>query len=114
MKTIQTLKRVLALTDGCKRHVERKAGLSLREQQLCCLFALGYSRKEIPDLVHISIKTVNHHRARIIEVNHGNPETLAFFAVKNELISIDEWLTSPYIPLHKLPKDLSQTGTEHS
>jgi two-component system response regulator DctR len=58
---------------ACARQVERAsaerrlAGLSEREQAVMRLVATGLANKQIADALHISVRTVEVHRARVFE-----------------------------------------------
>ncbi len=69
---------------------DMKSPLSGREQQVLKLLAEEYSNKEIAELLHISVKTVETHRARIKE-KLGAKSTIALvkYALRNRLITID-------------------------
>jgi len=58
-----------------------------REREVLKLLAEGYTNKEIGDLLHISVKTVEKHRANLIgKLDLHNVAQLTAFAIKNGLI----------------------------
>lgn len=69
---------------------ERKGSdLSVREREILKLLAEGYSNKEISDMLMISIKTVETHRANIMRKNNfKNITELVLYAARNHLIEI--------------------------
>lgn len=63
--------------------------LSTREREVLKLVAEGYSNKEISDVLLISIKTVETHRASIMRKNNfKNITELVLYAVRNHMIEI--------------------------
>ncbi len=63
--------------------------LSVREREILKLLAEGYSNKEISDMLVISIKTVETHRANIMRKNNfKNITELVLYAARNHLIEI--------------------------
>lgn len=61
--------------------------LSGREYEILKLLAEGYSNKEIADMLAISVKTVETHRANIMRKhNFKNITELVLFAVRNHII----------------------------
>lgn len=67
---------------------EREGGdLSAREREILKLLAEGYSNKEIADMLVISVKTVETHRANIMRKhNFKNITELVLYAVRNHII----------------------------
>lgn len=67
---------------------ERGGGdLSVREREILKLLAEGYSNKEIADMLVISVKTVETHRANIMRKhNFKNITELVLYAVRNHII----------------------------
>jgi len=61
--------------------------LSDRELQVLCLLAKGYTNQEIAEYLHLSVKTINTYRARVLEkLNLRNNAELTLFAVRNGLV----------------------------
>jgi DNA-binding NarL/FixJ family response regulator len=58
-----------------------------REREVLKLLAEGYTNKEIGDLLHISVKTVEKHRANLIgKLDLHNVAQLTAFAIENGLV----------------------------
>ncbi len=67
----------------------QKTGLTERENEVLKLLAEGYANKEIADLLHISIKTVETHRSRIMDkLGSRNLAELVKFAIKRGLVEL--------------------------
>lgn len=65
--------------------------LTPREQELFKLLADGHSNQEIAEKLIISIKTVQTHRAHIMEkLNLNNRTELIKYAIRQGIISVDE------------------------
>lgn len=80
-----------AITDIIQADPEPKSkaevDLSERELQILQLIAEGFTNKEIGDKVHISHRTVDKHRANMMQkIGAKNIAELVRFAMKNELI----------------------------
>jgi DNA-binding NarL/FixJ family response regulator len=61
--------------------------LSMRELQVLRRLALGHTNREIADSYHISIKTVDTYRSRLLKkLNLRNNAELSRFAIQNRLI----------------------------
>ena len=61
--------------------------LSVREREVLKLVAEGASNKEIADKLHISVRTVDHHRAKIIEkLNLKSTAELIRYAITNSYV----------------------------
>ncbi|MGN0312397.1 MAG: LuxR C-terminal-related transcriptional regulator, partial [Lachnospiraceae bacterium] len=66
---------------------EEKGDLSGREREILKLLAEGYSNKEIAEMLVISVKTVETHRANIMKKhNFKNITELVLYAVRNHII----------------------------
>jgi two-component system response regulator NreC len=66
------------------------AGLSHRELQVLQMILGGAGNKQIAELLCISPKTVEKHRANIVEKTKAKtPMSLLRFAIKNNLVNID-------------------------
>jgi RNA polymerase sigma factor (sigma-70 family) len=62
--------------------------LSVREKEVLKMVAEGASNKEIADKLNISVRTVDHHRARIIEkLNLKSTAELIRYAISKSYIS---------------------------
>ena len=62
--------------------------LSVREREVLKLVAEGFSNKQIADNLHISVRTVDHHRARIMEkLNLKSAAELIRYAVTKGYVS---------------------------
>lgn len=65
--------------------------LSSREKEVLSFVALGYSNKEIADKLVISVKTVENHKAKIMEkLQLTTRPQLVKFAIKKGLLDLDE------------------------
>ncbi len=72
------------LSNGSERR-----SLSDREREVLKLLAEGYSNKEIADLLAISVKTVETHRANIMRKhNFKNITELVLYAVRNHIVQV--------------------------
>lgn len=77
------------LLHGFLSNEKRRSDLSAREREILKLLAEGYSNKEISDILLISIKTVETHRANIMRKNNfKNITELVLYAARNHLIEI--------------------------
>lgn len=77
------------LLHGFLSNERRGNDLSVREREILKLLAEGYSNKEISDMLVISIKTVETHRANIMRKNNfKNITELVLYAARNHLIEI--------------------------
>jgi DNA-binding NarL/FixJ family response regulator len=62
--------------------------LSNREIQVLRCLALGQTTREIAEVYHISIKTVDTYRSRLLQkLNLGNNAELTRFAIQNDLVT---------------------------
>jgi Response regulator containing a CheY-like receiver domain and an HTH DNA-binding domain len=77
------------LLHGFLSNERRGSDLSVREREILKLLAEGYSNKEISEMLVISIKTVETHRANIMRKNNfKNITELVLYAARNHLIEI--------------------------
>lgn len=77
------------LLHGFLSNERRGSDLSVREREVLKLLAEGYSNKEISDMLVISVKTVETHRANIMRKNNfKNITELVLYAARNHLIEI--------------------------
>lgn len=77
------------LRDGHKNKIstEEKERLSVREREVVQLLAEGKSNKEIGASLNISKRTVDHHRARIMDKLHvQSVGELVLYAVRNKIV----------------------------
>jgi DNA-binding NarL/FixJ family response regulator len=64
-----------------------ESAISPREREILQLLAEGKSNKDISDLLNLSIKTVETHRANIMrKLNFKNITDLVLYAVRNHII----------------------------
>lgn len=77
------------LLHGFLSSERRGNDMSVREREILKLLAEGYSNKEISDMLAISVKTVETHRANIMRKNNfKNITELVLYAARNHLIEI--------------------------
>jgi DNA-binding NarL/FixJ family response regulator len=77
------------LLHGFLSNEKKGNDLSVREREVLKLIAEGYSNKEISNMLVISIKTVETHRASIMRKNNfKNITELVLYAARNHLIEI--------------------------
>lgn len=66
------------------------SNLSAREQEILALLAKGYTNREIGDLIHVSVKTVETHRSKIMEkLNLKTRPDLVKYAFKQGLLDFE-------------------------
>jgi DNA-binding NarL/FixJ family response regulator len=77
-----------ALLDSFKReHSERSSVLTPRERQIVQLIAEGHTNKQIANLLNISLKTVETHRAAVMDkLNLSSSSALVRYAIRNKLV----------------------------
>jgi DNA-binding NarL/FixJ family response regulator len=64
--------------------------LSRRESEILALICKGLSTNQISDQLHISHRTVERHRASLLDkTDSSNSISMAIYAIKNNLIKID-------------------------
>jgi DNA-binding NarL/FixJ family response regulator len=78
-------------TQGSKKKERKLAvGLTNRENEVLELIASGKSNQEVADALFISIKTVETHKANILEkLGLRNMAELVKYAIKHNIISLD-------------------------
>lgn len=77
------------VNEGAKKINFESEVLSVREREILQMLAEGRSNKEVADGLHISIKTVETHRANIMKkLGLKNIADLVLYAVRNQLIEI--------------------------
>jgi DNA-binding NarL/FixJ family response regulator len=66
-----------------------ESSLTLREREVLQLVAAGRSAKEIADILHLSVKTVEYHKYRMMKrFGSRNAAELATYAVRNGLLAL--------------------------
>lgn len=64
--------------------------LSKRESEILMYICKGLSTNQISDILHISHRTVERHRASLLEkTDSSNSISLAIFAIKNNLVKVE-------------------------
>ena len=64
--------------------------LTKREEEVCSYLANGYTNSEIGELLHISVRTVEAHRARIMsKLGLRNRADLVKYSIENGLLRLD-------------------------
>ncbi|MDX9882540.1 MAG: response regulator transcription factor [Prolixibacteraceae bacterium] len=72
-----------------KKDKELHTELSEREMEILVLICQGYSNQEIADQLFISKRTVDKHRANILEKSESkNTAQLVVYAIKNRLVEL--------------------------
>ncbi len=72
-----------------KKDKETHTELSERELEILVLICQGYSNQEIADQLFISKRTVDKHRANILEKSESkNTAQLVVYAIKNKLVEL--------------------------
>ncbi len=74
-------------TDGTDRYLR----LTARQREVLQLIAEGYANREIAAMLHVSVKTVENHRAHLMEALdlHSTAE-LTQYAIRMGIIQLDE------------------------
>ena len=76
--------------DGKKRNRKIAEGLTKRENEILGLIASGKSNHEVAELLFISTKTVETHKANILEkLGLKNTAELVKYAIKHNIITLD-------------------------
>jgi DNA-binding NarL/FixJ family response regulator len=76
--------------EGKKKNRKITEGLTNRENEILSLIASGKSNQEVADALFISTKTVETHKANILEkLGLRNTAELVKYAIKNNIISLD-------------------------
>ncbi|MDX1433779.1 MAG: LuxR C-terminal-related transcriptional regulator, partial [Gammaproteobacteria bacterium] len=69
----------------------RESALSSREREVLQLLAEGRSTAEIAERIHVSVKTVETHRKRLMDkLNLRSIAALTKYAIREGLTSLDE------------------------
>lgn len=77
------------VNEGTKKSTFESEVLSVREREILQMLAEGRSNKEVADGLHLSVKTVETHRANIMKkLGLKNIADLVLYAVRNQLIEI--------------------------
>lgn len=75
------------------RNIFQELNISIREIEIIKLIAQGLINKEIADRLFLSTHTVNTHRKNIMQkLNINNTAGIVLFAVKEKIVSADEFL----------------------
>ena len=78
------------LVQGTSQAQSRYDSLTLREKEVLRLTAEGKSTREIADMLHLSIKTIEKHRVRMMrKLELSNLSDLIRYAIRKGLIEID-------------------------
>jgi two-component system response regulator NreC len=78
------------LAQGTSQANSRYDSLTLREKEVLRLTAEGKSTREIADMLHLSIKTIEKHRVRMMrKLELNNLSDLIRYAIRKGLIEID-------------------------
>jgi two-component system response regulator NreC len=78
------------LAQGTVQAQSRYDNLTLREKEVLRLTAEGKSTREIADMLHLSIKTIEKHRVRMMrKLELSNLSDLIRYAIRKGLIEID-------------------------
>ncbi len=90
--TPQATKRVVeGYLQSTDKEDNKLALLSEREKEVLSLIAVGYANKEIADRLFISVKTVENHKANIMDkLNLSTRPELVKFALKKGLIDLED------------------------
>lgn len=76
------------LNRSSQKHGRDKNGLTNREHEILELIVKGFTSKEIAEKLYISPRTVDTHRANLMEkLELNNIAELVRYAIKNELVS---------------------------
>ena len=77
------------MLNGFMQNERSNQGLSGREKEVLKLLAEGYNNREISEMLVISVKTVEAHRANIMRKYHfKNITELVLYAVRNHIVEI--------------------------
>ena len=78
------------LVQGTSQAQSRYDSLTLREKEVLRLTAEGKSTREIADMLHLSIKTIEKHRVRMMrKLELSNLSDLIRYAIRKGLIEVD-------------------------
>lgn len=79
------------LAQGIDHPQSRYEALTLREKEVLYLTAEGKTTREMADMLHLSTKTVEKHRAKVMQkLDLQNLSELIKFAIRKGLIDIEE------------------------
>lgn len=77
------------MLNGFMQNERSNQGLSGREKEVLKLLAEGYNNREISEMLVISVKTVEAHRANIMRKYHfKNITELVLYAVRNHIVEV--------------------------
>jgi DNA-binding NarL/FixJ family response regulator len=81
------LARKMAQIDKLRRQPVNKITFSDEEKSLLKHICLGFTNKQIADLMHLSARTIEAHRAKLLDkTNTKNSVALAVFAIANKIV----------------------------
>jgi two-component system response regulator NreC len=84
------IKEYIRRTHESAKEDESHEKLTNREREVLQLIAEGYSTREIAELLYISTKTVETHRAHLMDkLNLRSTAELTKYAIQKGLISLD-------------------------
>jgi DNA-binding NarL/FixJ family response regulator len=80
-----------SLKASCNEKLKDNKDLTIREKQVLTMVAEGKKSKDVAELLSISIRTVEHHRANIMKkTNIGNTAELIKYAIQKGFINQPE------------------------
>ncbi|MBI4854762.1 MAG: helix-turn-helix transcriptional regulator [Acidobacteria bacterium] len=82
-----------------KRSTNKQPSLTERESQVLKLLVDGYANEEVGQILNLSRRTVEAHRARImLKLNMHDLPALVKYAIKSSLTTADEHRSDPRLP----------------
>jgi two-component system response regulator NreC len=71
--------------------MSEKRALTKREKEIVCLVAEGYKNREVAERLGISVKTVETHRANIMnKLALRNLAQLIYYAIKTGMVNVEK------------------------